>query len=369
MAGAIYLTLPAPALKILGWEDTASIAGGVSLVLPVPAMYIGAGAGGLAEAVLVQPAWAISARGVTGVVGSLSLSVPAMQMQARNENRLVLARTVPTLAITGTLGIFGGAVIRFPQRAKSSSGLVGYVGNMSPTVRRTVGIAGNSGFVGGIETTLRGIALAACGYTGVVGGASLILPVRTSLKSGYGQTSGGIQLTVPTLMLQATGVTGASGLSQAYALHLEAQALTEYTNFGLNSMATFNGVYLGATDAGIFALAGATDAGVAIDAVARVGVSDYGTAKLKRIERAYIGYRADGDMELRVITDDHQTRRYALKALSTPGIHGNHVRIGMGVQARYWQFEIANVNGSDFELNCLEIKPSRLGRRVGGEEG
>jgi hypothetical protein len=149
-------------------------------------------------------------------------------------------------------------------------------------------------------------------------------------------------------------------------MHTEKQAFTTYTNFPFNSFAKFNDVWLGAADGGLFVLAGATDDGTFIDAAVRVGITDFSTSHLKRVARMYVGYRADGDMQLNVTTDENQTRSYALRSTGNSGIHGNHVRIGKGLKARYWQFELQNVDGADFELNTMEIKPDVLKRRIGG---
>jgi hypothetical protein len=40
------------------------------------------------------------------------------------------------------------------------------------------------------------------------------------------------------------------------------------------------------------------------------------------------------------------------------------VEVGQGLRSRYWQFELTNVDGGDFELDVLELYPLFLGRRV-----
>jgi hypothetical protein len=49
-------------------------------------------------------------------------------------------------------------------------------------------------------------------------------------------------------------------------------------------------------------------------------------------------------------------------------LHGNHVRLGKGLEARYWQFEVRNQGGAYFDLNTIELKPTKLRRRVGGRD-
>lgn len=386
MADAVILHLPIPTLGIIGWEADASISGSVAWALPVPVLSTGsivgmqltlpvpvlaiAGSTGFAtnayQQPLVLPRLSLAIAGRAGVIGGIQFTLPLPRVQALDPDLTALALPIPTLRLVGETGAVGSVVGRLPAPVLSVVGSVQFVAATALSIRPTLSVAGVTGAGGSVGMALRALQLAASGYTGNIGNVVMALPVMRLSAAGGEQMVGTVNLALPILMLQATGITAGAGGSVAYALHLEAQALTTYANFNFNSMTQFNGVYLGATDAGIFALAGANDAGVAIDAVVRVGISDFGTSKLKRIDRAYVGYSTDGDMELRVVTEGAPTRRYALLATGATGIHGNHVRIGKGVQTRYWQFEIANVNGADFELNCLEVKPSRLGRRVGG---
>jgi len=41
-------------------------------------------------------------------------------------------------------------------------------------------------------------------------------------------------------------------------------------------------------------------------------------------------------------------------------------RLGWGLQAVDWDFELANVNGADFELHSVEFHPTQLSRRIRG---
>ena len=212
------------------------------------------------------------------------------------------------------------------------------------------------------------ILAAAQGYSGGVGASGVTCPLIQSEGAAPQEVLGqSVTVRVSLILARGTAQQVSTPLG-GIAMHTERQALTTYSNFPFNSFALFNGVYLAAGDGGLFALAGATDDGAFIDAAARVGITDFGTSHLKRVDRMYVGYRTDGDLVLRVFTDEVTVRDYALKASGASGLHGNHVRIGKGVQARYWQFEIRNTNGSDFELNMIEVKPQVLHRRVGGSD-
>ena len=143
-----------------------------------------------------------------------------------------------------------------------------------------------------------------------------------------------------------------------------AMAVSTFDNFPFNSFACVGGVRLGASSAGVFELTGETDNGVPIDAIGTLGISDFGLSFIKGMERVYIGYRSFGDMLLRVTTDERATFDYPLAARVNPGIQSARVPIGKGLRGRYWQFDLLNVDGCDFDLDMLEVMPAECDRRI-----
>lgn len=385
MSQAVYLNLPVPTLDIIGWEDTATISGGVTLALPVPTLLTGSTAGGavaisvptpslaitgtpgvLGNVTLAEPAPLLSVAGTTGAIANVALQLPAVQIAIGSLNQVVLVLPVPTLASAGTAGVAGSATMYLPVPTIVSNGIVDYRGDVTLSTKPVLAVAGTTGSVANVSMALRALALAAQGYTGTVGSASVVLPIMQLDISGSIAVVGNVVLSLPMLVMRVSN-TQLSGLtSSTVVMHTESNALTTYSNYQFNSFAQFGGVYLGANDSGIFALSGATDNGVLIAAAARVGITDFSTSHLKRVDRCYVGYRTDGNMVLRVVTDERTTRDYLLTATGKTGLHGNHVRIGKGLAARYWQFEIRNKDGSDFTLDTIELKPTPLRRRVGG---
>jgi len=365
MSADMYLMSPLPTLVASGGTG---VLGDIVLVSPLPTLAAGTiGTPGVIA--LEFPLPTLNASGIVGVAGDMFLTMPMPTLVSGHTGGIALTALSPVLAASGGVGSVGSAVLSAYAPSLVASGITQTVGSLSlSALSPTVSISGVTGATGGIAATLQGLSLAASGVTGTVGTASLVLPIFSLECSASHQAIGSIVLEFPALQLTASGVTATTGTSLAFAMHLETQALTQYTNYGLNSMACFNGVYLGATDAGIFALTGATDAGTAIAAVARVGMSDFGTSKIKGIDRTYVGIKSTGEMELRVITDEGTTRRYRLAPTTKTGLHGNSVDVGRGVKSRYWQFEIANSNGADFKLDMIEVKPTIMGRRIGGEE-
>lgn len=405
-AAAVVLDSPLPTLTITGAvaQDIA-----VAMVLPMPTLVISATVNNLAHVAFVMPAPVmastevvggdaeltapfptfvatgtpgviggidvdlalpvIAATGSAGAVGSVEFEMPAPSMRAGAPAGVVFELPAPVMVVTGRVGIIGSVALRAQPFELAISATPVYTGRvaLTPAVPRLI-MAGTVGSVARVGMTLRSIALAADGYTGVVGTASMMLPMMEMDVHGYAQHIGDVILSVPMLQLAAVGQVsaGAAAVFTTMAMHTETTALTSYDNYDFNSFALFNGVYLGAKDDGIFALSGATDNGVLIQAAARLGLTDFGTSHLKRIDKCYMGYRADGNMVLRVTTDELTERDYLVRATGKSGLHGNHVDIGKGVKARYWQYEIRNKDGSDFSLDVIELKPTILRRRVGG---
>jgi hypothetical protein len=149
------------------------------------------------------------------------------------------------------------------------------------------------------------------------------------------------------------------------AMHTERQALSTYSGFAFNSFATFNGVALGASATGLHALTGTTDAGVAISAVVKTGINDFGTSLQKTVDQVYVGCKSPSNMQLKTVTDEVTTLTYTLPS-SASTAHATRVTPAKGNAARYWQFEISNVAGADFTIDSIEVKPTILKRRVRG---
>ncbi len=153
----------------------------------------------------------------------------------------------------------------------------------------------------------------------------------------------------------------------AWALNTQNLAPSQYTNYSFNSMAKFGTTYLGAKDDGIYELVGADDAGSDIDAVIKTGLLDFGSAKLKTVPECYLGYTATGRLVVKTITTtggQKQQNWYELAATTADAAREGRIKIGRGLRARYWQFELVNMDGADFELDQLQMRPMILTRRV-----
>jgi hypothetical protein len=152
-----------------------------------------------------------------------------------------------------------------------------------------------------------------------------------------------------------------------WVLNAETNAPSQYTNYSFDSMCELGGRYYGVNSSGLFLLDGDDDDGAPIEASILTGQLDFGIPELKRVEEAYIGYSASGNLVLKLIVSQSGTRtEYWYEANNlTPGEPTEtKVTPGKGMRSRYFQFELTNKNGADFEIDRIDLVPIALSRRI-----
>jgi len=160
-----------------------------------------------------------------------------------------------------------------------------------------------------------------------------------------------------------------SDLAQGWVMNTEGtQPVSEYSNFEFSSLTYYQGEMYGTTDTGLFKMGGDTDDGVKITSELSSLLLDMGSSRMKRIRSAYLGYTSTNELVLKVRSvDDGQLSEHWYKAApvtSAEAPREGYVRVGQGLRSRYWQFELTNVDGGDFEIDQLEMYPLYLGRRI-----
>jgi hypothetical protein len=158
----------------------------------------------------------------------------------------------------------------------------------------------------------------------------------------------------------------------AWVVNTETRSASTYTNFPFNSFCEFEGRYYGAAEDGIYHLDGEDDAGEDIQARIRLGMSNLGISREKRIPALYLAYRADGRMVLKAVVTEIDGSRtewwYGLTPRGAGDVREGRIQMGRGLKAVMWDFEIANLDGADFELADLKFLPMVLDRRVRGRD-
>lgn len=363
------LAYPTLAFELTG---TSGGVGTLAIQEPLPAFTMTGTTATSGRVALAVPRAGLVLTGVTGAAGHLTLTTPRLQLALNSGAGLDIELPLPQLSMRGTTGVLGQLALRTPRPAITFTGSNPVVGTLNLATRAPrLSLSGDQGRQGQIGITALLPALTMQGVTGRIGTLTITLPAPEAVFRGVLASIGVLTIGVPAprLALVATAPLAApadvaAGLTTVV-LQTERLAISQYTNFPFNSFAVFAGRHLGASSSGIFSLTGDDDAGVPIEAFARVGISDFNTSQIKRVTRIYVGYRTTGAMRMRVWTDESQQREYAVPPALASSLHGSHVRMGMGVDARYWQWELRNHRGADFSLDMVELKPTPLGRRVG----
>ncbi len=196
---------------------------------------------------------------------------------------------------------------------------------------------------------------------------ALVLPEKVSVKDANAHNATLNLSLVESIFSSARFVLNGETYT-GWALDSAALAPTEYQGFDFNSMCTYKGINYAAKGDGLYKLEGSTDDGAAIAAAITLGQDDFGTSYEKKVERAYLGLRNDGSVVLKAILLDRASNQkteywYELTEISAI-IRKERIKLPKGLKAHYWQFELANVQGADFELDTMEVYPLILTRRV-----
>lgn len=149
---------------------------------------------------------------------------------------------------------------------------------------------------------------------------------------------------------------------EVWVLNYDTSASSSYENFDFNSFAQVGSRYFGAKSDGIYLLEGDTDAGAPIHASISLGKSGMGSRVQKRVTECYLGASSSGTLYLKVMADGAS---YVYEARNASAqLRAQQVKLGKGLQANYFTFEIYNHDGCDFELNDVEFRVVDLQRRI-----
>lgn len=147
-----------------------------------------------------------------------------------------------------------------------------------------------------------------------------------------------------------------------YAINTLSTGISEYQNYNFNSFS----YPFAATNTGIYLLDdSSTDDGTNIDSLIRTGVTDFGTSKKKQVPYAYLGVEKGGQIILKTITSNSgiKTERWYEVRSYADAIDTTRVQLGKGIKARYWQFELYNIDGNELNIESVEMLPIALTRR------
>jgi hypothetical protein len=167
--------------------------------------------------------------------------------------------------------------------------------------------------------------------------------------------------------MQAYG-TSSEGLQETYdtkAMNTKLGAVTEFTNYKFNSFARIGKDFYGVGPTGLHRLDGATDAGTEINWSLRTGRHDDRKPVIKRVPQIFLGLRSNGNVTVRVWSDDNTSNDYPLPKVQTNTIHQHRVVPGKGLQSRYFGVELRGTKNATLELDSMQVDMKELGTRIG----
>ena len=147
-------------------------------------------------------------------------------------------------------------------------------------------------------------------------------------------------------------------------MNLANQAISTYSSYSFNSIAYFNGRYLGATSTNIYVLSGDLDDTTAISSSIKTGPMDFGEKFTKYIRDVWLTYRSDGVLTLVFSTDEDTTTEVERDTVETATyITEEKLKVPRGLKGRYWTVELKNKSGSDFDIDKLSAMVDVIGKK------
>ena len=156
-----------------------------------------------------------------------------------------------------------------------------------------------------------------------------------------------------------------AGVYDAWIMNTMTTGVSRYDNQAFNSFALHtNRKYLGAMEDGVYELEGSTDDGTPISGLIKSGLMDFGSTLNKRIKDAWFAMATDGQMLLKMTTTDGEGQGKVerwYRVVETPNMY--RARMAKGVRAKYWQFQLENIDGADFDVDSIVLHAIPLSRR------
>lgn len=152
----------------------------------------------------------------------------------------------------------------------------------------------------------------------------------------------------------------------AWVMNTESSAMSQYNNFGFESLAQVDGQVFAAGEDGLYLLGADDDAGTAIAASMQYGFLDFGSPQTKRLDSLYFGYTTDGQLKVNVevLESGYPPAPYTLEARTATAPRNNRVVPAKGLWGRYWRVELSNVNGAKFKVFDVNADVAVSARRI-----
>ena len=299
----------------------------------------------------------------SGVI-SFSLPIPVVTIG----DRPTLQITLPTFSLEMTGGGYFAElvlpVLEILMEGESRGGFL-LMDLPTPTVLMS---ASYPAVIGNIKMTLPVMQLAMGGSNYKASIEIILPPLVFSTLSPF---KGTLALTLPVLDIFSYGsVSLAAKTYQGVVMNMVRKAITTYSGFPMNSMAFFEGKYIGATSSGIYTLGGNLDNTSIIKATLKSGVLDFGSRFITHIRDIWLTYRSNGNIAIVLEADEDTTNPVEMiTQISDSKIHEERLGAGTGgvprgFKGRFYTIELKNIDGSSLDLNEISILVDAIRRKL-----
>jgi hypothetical protein len=152
---------------------------------------------------------------------------------------------------------------------------------------------------------------------------------------------------------------------KATVMHLFNHSITHYENYPFESLAHFNGLFLGANEDGILVIDGDNDLGEPIVAEVDTGVWDSAEkGAVQRLREIWLAGRWNEGMEIEAIGDETRLYPSSVFELIREKIREQRQKLRKGIKARFFTFRVRNVAGSDFDIHSLRVLGEQIKRKT-----
>ncbi len=284
----------------------------------------------------------IDATGIVGIAGSWFITLP---------NREAL--------LTGRINEIGAFYVSLPSRVPEWDGIYNPTGTIDVILSKEIDWAGIISEIGTINLYLPNPRISTEDlYGAAVGTSGITKPALRALFTGLSSISGTMGVSIPMLQL----ILEFSPTSYInLVLNIRAFGLTQYSNYGFNSMCRFNNKHFGANGTAIYDLdEGDTDDGTFIKWNFRSGYIDLEQKQKKKLKQVWMSYKSNGDLMITVVLPDGTEYEYELDEVYEDET-GLRLKFGKGIRSKYVAIDVRNTDGSDITLDAMKIMMDKAG--------
>lgn len=314
------------------------------------------------------PRTASDITGLVGRSGTVEASLVALSASMSGEVNVVegvlALLPVPQAAINAIAGSAGAVDTRLPYVSATADAYTVTTASLNTRLYAVAPeLSALNGTVGTVDVGMHRLRPDILAARGTAGTLLSKLPSMKTAAGGYSSVSGTVDVAAPAI---TAGLTASMEVQffATYVMNTLTSALSEYS-YGFNSFCQIDDKYYAAGPDGLYQIEFAgDDNGVEIAAKMSTGDLDFDDEMQKRISDFYMGVRTEGDLVLRIATDENEPVEYELKPYAVNTLKQRRVITAKGARGKYWRFEIENTNGCDFEIDTMNIAVVPVARRI-----